>query len=206
MPRNKKAIVDLRVRMREPLRASIAKAAKDRGVSLNKEAVSRLEASFRQEKSEEFLLGGKDVGTVLRLFGAAATLVEKRTGEKLLEDWRTSVAVRATWEKLMDQFLQEGPTKEASGDVSPPPELPPPPARPIFNSPGRLVSVNDWAEAVSNFENRIEEFEASRQTEFVAFANEWLIREKKWKSKTRQSEEIAQEVATDVVSNRKRDN
>jgi len=45
--RKKTAHVDLRMRMQEPLRASIEKAAKKRGVSMNAEAVDRLERSFQ---------------------------------------------------------------------------------------------------------------------------------------------------------------
>ena len=56
MPKRKQTdIVDLRVRMREPLRASIARAAVKRGVSLNAEAVDRLEQSFDRQKTMELL-------------------------------------------------------------------------------------------------------------------------------------------------------
>lgn len=42
--------VSLKVRMEEPLRASLERAAEERGVSLNAEAVRRLEWSFAQEE------------------------------------------------------------------------------------------------------------------------------------------------------------
>src|SRR4051794_10891857 len=48
--REKTATVDLRVRMKEPLRAQIEEAAKERGISLNAEAVARLEQSFRDQR------------------------------------------------------------------------------------------------------------------------------------------------------------
>lgn len=47
--RKKSATVDLKVRMKEPLRASLATAAKRRGVSMNAEAVDRLEQSFHHQ-------------------------------------------------------------------------------------------------------------------------------------------------------------
>lgn len=43
--RSKKAVVQLGVRMREPLRAQLTKAAKAKGISLNAEIVDRLERS-----------------------------------------------------------------------------------------------------------------------------------------------------------------
>jgi hypothetical protein len=48
MKRKKSATVGLMVRMKEPLRAKIEKAAKARGVSMNTEATSRLERSFSE--------------------------------------------------------------------------------------------------------------------------------------------------------------
>ena len=49
-PRDDTAIVDIKIRMKEPLRAQIEKAATDRGVSMNAEMVERLRASFADEK------------------------------------------------------------------------------------------------------------------------------------------------------------
>ena len=43
--RSKTAIIQIKVRMREPLRAHLEQAAKRRGVSLNNEIVDRLETS-----------------------------------------------------------------------------------------------------------------------------------------------------------------
>ncbi len=48
--RDKTATVDLKVRMKEPLRAQLEEAAQGRGVSMNAEAVARLEDSFRVEE------------------------------------------------------------------------------------------------------------------------------------------------------------
>lgn len=48
-PRDKKAVVQLKVRMREPLRAKLEKAATQKGVSLNSEIVERLERTCERE-------------------------------------------------------------------------------------------------------------------------------------------------------------
>ncbi len=46
MARKKTAIAQVGLRLREPLRAKVAKAAKARGVSMNQELVDRIEGSF----------------------------------------------------------------------------------------------------------------------------------------------------------------
>src|SRR5262245_26020289 len=53
--RKQAARADIKIRMKEPLRAKIEAAAKRRGVSMNAEMVSRLEQSFQKEGvSDEF--------------------------------------------------------------------------------------------------------------------------------------------------------
>ena len=60
MPRKRSATVDLKVRMKEPLRARLEKAAKENGVSMNVEAVGRLEQSFQRTDVALEALGGED--------------------------------------------------------------------------------------------------------------------------------------------------
>ena len=49
MAREESATVELKVRMKEPLRASLELAARQHGVSMNAEAVRRLDQSFAEE-------------------------------------------------------------------------------------------------------------------------------------------------------------
>jgi hypothetical protein len=65
--REKTATVDLRVRMKESLRSQVQAAAEDHGISLNAEAVARLERSFQDE--ERF--GGPEAFTALVTMMAA---------------------------------------------------------------------------------------------------------------------------------------
>jgi predicted HicB family RNase H-like nuclease len=51
MKREKSATIQLKMRMKEPLRARLEESARDRGVSLNAEGVSRLERSFQDRDS-----------------------------------------------------------------------------------------------------------------------------------------------------------
>ena len=96
MPRAKSATVDLKVRMKEPLRAKIEVAAKERGVSLNAETVARLEQTFQEEEA----LGGRQFRAMFSLFGNAAVLIEQQTGQSCFKDWNTWVAVQAAWKRL----------------------------------------------------------------------------------------------------------
>jgi hypothetical protein len=65
--REKTARVDLKVRMKEPLRARIEAAAQDRGVSLNAEAEGRLERSF----TDEDRFGGRETfGVTIAMLAA----------------------------------------------------------------------------------------------------------------------------------------
>ena len=79
--RKQTATVDLKLRMKEPLRASLAKAAKKRGVSLNFEAVERLGRSIHHEglfpQALELAFGKRLAGMLLvigRAMDEAGTL------------------------------------------------------------------------------------------------------------------------------------
>jgi len=61
------ATVDLKVRMKEPLRARLEKASAKRGISMNAEAVDRLERSFNEDDS----WGGPEILNMARLMAAA---------------------------------------------------------------------------------------------------------------------------------------
>ncbi|MCH8112490.1 MAG: hypothetical protein IH905_11145 [Proteobacteria bacterium] len=84
--------------MKEPLRAQIAAAARRRGISLNAEAVDRLERSIQNEEA----MGGPEPYALFRMLGAAAEFVETKTGKAWSEDWETFLAVRAAWHPLIN--------------------------------------------------------------------------------------------------------
>jgi len=74
--RGKAAIVDIKIRMREPLRAKVEAAAKENSVSMNAEMVSRLERTFqRQDTADRFLRDfmeisyGPKLGAMLEAIG-----------------------------------------------------------------------------------------------------------------------------------------
>lgn len=125
MARPKSATIDLKVRMKEPLRARIERAAKHRGVSLNAEIVDRVEKSFQQEDA----LGGPELVGLFQMMAGAVAIIEARTSAKWTSDWETSVAVRVAWRKLMSSIAVE-PTKELDDLTDAFDHLPQKPIRP----------------------------------------------------------------------------
>ena len=89
-PRSQKAKIDLKVRMREPLRAKIERAAKSRGVSLNAEAVERLELSFADNDARARDFGDETALHVMRALATAKKMTELSTGKSAYEDPETS--------------------------------------------------------------------------------------------------------------------
>ncbi len=105
MARKKTATVDLKVRMKEPLRAQIERAAKDRGVSLNAEVVERLNLSFQKEDA----LGGRELAGLFQMIAGAVALVEAKSGESWLKDWATFSSVRTAIINILKTHVPELP-------------------------------------------------------------------------------------------------
>ncbi len=119
MPRKKSETIQLKVRMKEPLRAKIEAAAKSRGVSLNTEAVHRLQESFQTERAEEDksaaveaavlngvyeALGGREHYPLLVMVGNAVRMVEARSGERWLQDFETAAQVKVAVTTIIEAF------------------------------------------------------------------------------------------------------
>lgn len=105
-PRKKTAIVQLKVRMKEPLRAKIEKAAKSKGVSINSEIVDRLEQSILVKNAVSFF------------FGEATTLDEAI----ILHDYlmHIKVATSSTGERpdFWTKYVKHAPFAFDDGDQS----------------------------------------------------------------------------------------
>jgi hypothetical protein len=59
--RSKAATVDIGLRVKEPVRARVERAAKDNGVSMNAEISSRLDSSFAREDVFDRMFGGPEM-------------------------------------------------------------------------------------------------------------------------------------------------
>ncbi len=85
MARKPSATIQLKVRMKEPLRAKIERAAKRRGISLNSEIVDRLSLSFQKEEAKYDEFGGESYYRLSQLLALAVQQGELISGERWFE-------------------------------------------------------------------------------------------------------------------------
>lgn len=91
MARQKSDTVQLKVRMKEALRSRLEASAKANKVSLNAEAVNRLEASFRREDAIIDELGGETSYKFFRAFAGVADWLTPQAGSdpEWVDNWET---------------------------------------------------------------------------------------------------------------------
>ncbi|MGM0561047.1 MAG: Arc family DNA-binding protein [Pseudomonadota bacterium] len=84
------ATVQLKVRMKEPLREDLAEKAKEHGVSMNQEIVNRLLRSLSEDSSEDNMLGDRDIADLTRMIASSLSLGGRRAAFELgHEEWTT---------------------------------------------------------------------------------------------------------------------
>ena len=101
--------VPLNMRTTQETRDRLAKAAADSGRSLVQEVEYRLERSFLDEDARDREMGGKGLHALFRLLGAAAEIIEARTGKNWSEDWDTGMAVFSAWQRLLVDAMPKTP-------------------------------------------------------------------------------------------------
>ena len=93
-------IRNLQVRIKEPIRARLAEAAKASGNSMNAEILTRLERSLTEERAViatiEAVMGGTGGAALARTFVKAVGVAEKKTGKKMATDYETFLMVTST--------------------------------------------------------------------------------------------------------------
>ena len=87
--REQYAVVELKVRVKEPLRDRIEAAARDRGVSMNAEVISRLERSFARENDVADAFGGKRLFSFMQSIAAAM----RQAGEIAAASTRPNIVI-----------------------------------------------------------------------------------------------------------------
>ena len=90
-------------------RAQLEAAAAHSGRSLAQEIEFRLERSFLDEDARNREMGGKELQALFRMLGAAAEIIETRTGKSWSKDWDTAHAVYLGWQHLIAHALPEPP-------------------------------------------------------------------------------------------------
>ena len=92
-PRKKSDTVALKLRMKEPLRAKIERAAKNSGVSMNTEITNRLSASLEKDATNYDFFGGEANFKRMRLLGGIINEVELISKKSWVEDAHTKTKV-----------------------------------------------------------------------------------------------------------------
>ena len=110
--RSRSKTVQLKARMKEPLRAKLEAAAEAKGVSLNAEMVHRLEQSFAEEKSQarEFYapFGKPETFLVARLLANAIHTIEAVTGKNWMDDPEAHRQTQEACKNILDAFRPPG--------------------------------------------------------------------------------------------------
>jgi hypothetical protein len=105
------AKAQLKVRLREPLRARLEADAKRYGYSLNTEIVRRLEASIRDDDLGAIIFGGEEMFAVMDTLARIIRAVEMHTGKRWGEDPATYLRAVETICRLLKSgpvFLRTG--------------------------------------------------------------------------------------------------
>ena len=113
--RSRSDTVQLKARMKEPLRAKLEGAAAAKGISLNAEMVHRLEQSFQRERAQQELsqtvknafyeeFGGLEYSPLLAMLGNAIRMVEAGTGQKWHQDFETAAQVNEAVTTIIGAF------------------------------------------------------------------------------------------------------
>ncbi len=113
--RSRSNTIQLKARMKEPLRAALEAAAAANGVSLNAEMVHRLEQSFAEEKSSEEAVyavydsfGKLETFLVARLLANAIELIEAKTGKNWMDDPEAHRQTQEACKTILDAFRPPG--------------------------------------------------------------------------------------------------
>ncbi len=170
--------VPLNMRTTRAIRGRLESAAGRSGRSLVHEVEYRLEQTFRDEDA----LGGRECYALFRMMGAAADLIEARTGKPAASDWETSVSVRTAWKMLIAEWAPSLPEKleaKFEGMIEPLPPLPP--ALPMvilkYKGPMSLELTDDSAKEKAAFEK------ASAQQARILKKQQRLLEERDRKQK-----------------------
>ena len=117
-PRKKSAVVQLKVRLKEPLRARIEKAARKQQHPMNTEIVDRLEVSFLEDEKlqltyqlvmdgvyEQF--GEKGTYYLMKLLAQAMAISEDETGKSWRDDADTCSLVEDVFNSILSRYGPE---------------------------------------------------------------------------------------------------
>jgi hypothetical protein len=103
--RETKATVDIKIRMREPLRGLIERAAKGNSVSMNAEMVARLEKTFADDRQIDAVYGGAPALAIAKLIGVIIELMSGPGGRS--DHWLHDVAAFDQTVRAVNAVLEQ---------------------------------------------------------------------------------------------------
>ena len=105
MARAKSATIDLKVRMKEPLRARLEKSARGDGVSLNAQAVKCIERSLDENDSRTHDFGDATTLKLMRSLALAKSMAELTTGDDAFTDAETAKIAYGAMKGILDSIF-----------------------------------------------------------------------------------------------------
>ena len=165
MPAEKRKRNNLTFRTRDSVKADLETAAAKADRSLSEEIEFRLERSLQEQK--EF--GGRQLYGLLRLLVGVTEIIQARNGKSASDDWKTGLAVRHAWKRLIHDWLPRPPAEwiaEAewlSGAMSDAPERPKEPIR------GGLLVPRAPEEEWETYRRRLQKYQKKLETFLIEY-------------------------------------
>ncbi len=122
------------------------------GSQISRQSLSQeIEAQLEQAYASDREFGGRELHALFRMMGAAADLIEARTGKPLFSDWDTWNAARRAWIMLMKEAAPKPPPDfvrlgEQTIELTSFPQPPIPPTFPTGTGLGALGMNPDSTE------------------------------------------------------------
>ena len=180
--------VPLNMRTTRKLRGYLEEGAAASGRSLAQEVEHRL----WQSKEGDEAFGGRQLYGLLRLLVGVAEIIQARAGKSASDDWKTGLAVRHAWKRLIFDWLPKPPAEWiAEGEwlsdaMSDAPERPKEPIR------GGLLVPRAPEEEWETYRRRLQKYQKKLETFLIEY-DEHLATFRKHKNEFNKAIEIGEE-------------
>ena len=170
------------------IRGKLEEAAKANGRSMSQEVEHRLERSFEGDEA----LGGLQLHGLLHFLVGVAKIIQARNGKSASDDWKTGLAVRHAWKRLIFDWLPKPPAEWiAEGEwlsdaMSDAPERPKEPIR------GGLLVPRAPEEEWETYRRRLQKYQKKLETFLIEY-DEHLATFRKHKNEFNKAIEIGEE-------------
>lgn len=105
--RDRAATIQLKVRMKEPMRKRIEEEAQGAGWSMSAEIVNRLDRSFLGQDFVEQEFGDRRTYELMQMLALLKKKAEAETGKSVFSDFKTSVMAKAAMRYFINNFIDQ---------------------------------------------------------------------------------------------------